>query len=150
MDLQYVIEQTVGYVTCTRLHFDYICTKNIHTYRICDSNAMSVYIMLYWMPSLCGCYSYGHWSVKFYHKTSLNKQFLFTFHKHTFGFFVVVVVVVGITSIGGMFCGFLGNHIDIAPNYAGTLMAITNTAATLPGIIMPIFVGTITHGNVMS
>lgn len=54
----------------------------------------------------------------------------------------------GITSIGGMFCGFLSNHIDIAPNYAGTLMAITNTAATLPGIIVPIFVGTITHGNV--
>lgn len=54
----------------------------------------------------------------------------------------------GITSIGGMFCGFLSNHIDIAPNYAGTLMAITNTAATLPGIIMPIFVGAITHGNV--
>lgn len=45
----------------------------------------------------------------------------------------------GITSIGGMFCGFLSNHIDIAPNYAGTLMAITNTVATLPGIIMPIF-----------
>lgn len=44
--------------------------------------------------------------------------------------------------------GFLSNHIDIAPNYAGTLMAITNTAATLPGIIMPIFVGAITHGNV--
>lgn len=30
----------------------------------------------------------------------------------------------------------------------GTLMALTNTAATLPGIIVPIFVGTITHGNV--
>lgn len=56
-------------------------------------------------------------------------------------------MTVGITSIGGMFCGFLSNHIDIAPNYAGTLMAITNTAATLPGIIVPIFVGQITHGN---
>lgn len=53
-----------------------------------------------------------------------------------------------ITSIGGMFCGFLSNHIDIAPNYAGTLIAITNTFATLPGIIMPIFVGAVTHGNV--
>lgn len=47
-----------------------------------------------------------------------------------------------------MFCGFLSNHIDIAPSYAGTLMALTNTAATLPGIIVPIFVGGITHGNV--
>lgn len=60
----------------------------------------------------------------------------------------VLLIGTGVTSIGGMFCGFLSNHIDIAPNYAGTLMAITNTAATLPGIIMPIFVGTITHGNV--
>lgn len=47
-----------------------------------------------------------------------------------------------------MFCGFLANHIDIAPSYAGTLMALTNTAATLPGILVPIFVGKITDGNV--
>lgn len=57
------------------------------------------------------------------------------------------IMGLGITSIGGMFCGFLSNHIDIAPNYAGTLMAITNTMATLPGIIMPIFVGAVTDGN---
>lgn len=31
----------------------------------------------------------------------------------------VVLMGVGITSIGGMFCGFLSNHIDLAPNYAG-------------------------------
>lgn len=30
----------------------------------------------------------------------------------------------------------------------GTLMAITNTMATIPGIIVPIFVGQLTHGNV--
>lgn len=50
--------------------------------------------------------------------------------------------------MGGMFSGFLSNHIDIAPNYAGTLVALTNTVATLPGIIVPIFVGFITKGNV--
>lgn len=60
----------------------------------------------------------------------------------------VALMGLGITAIGGMFCGFLGNHIDIAPNFAGTLMALTNTAATLPGIIVPVFVGQITHGNV--
>lgn len=59
------------------------------------------------------------------------------------------LIITAITSIGGMFCGFLSNHIDLAPNYAGTLMAITNTAATVPGIIVPIFVGEITHGNVI-
>ncbi|XP_050084225.1 sialin isoform X1 [Anopheles aquasalis] len=59
----------------------------------------------------------------------------------------VTLMTIGITAIGGMFCGLLSNHIDIAPNYAGTLMAITNSAATLSGIIVPIFVGQITHGN---
>ena len=31
--------------------------------------------------------------------------------------------------------GFFVNHMDIAPRSAGTLMGITNTAATIPGII---------------
>jgi ACS family sodium-dependent inorganic phosphate cotransporter len=31
--------------------------------------------------------------------------------------------------------GFFVNHLDIAPRSAGTLMGITNTAATIPGII---------------
>ncbi|KAI8439222.1 hypothetical protein MSG28_013063 [Choristoneura fumiferana] len=59
----------------------------------------------------------------------------------------VALMAVGVTCIGGMFCGFLSNHIDIAPNYAGTLMAITNTVATIPGIVVPIFVGVLTDGN---
>ncbi|XP_072944996.1 sialin [Epargyreus clarus] len=59
----------------------------------------------------------------------------------------VALTALGVTGIGGMFCGFLSNHIDIAPNFAGTLMAITNTVATIPGIVVPIFVGVLTHGN---
>lgn len=55
---------------------------------------------------------------------------------------------VGIVAMGAMFSGFLSNHIDIAPNFAGTLVALTNTAATLPGIVVPLFVGFVTHGNV--
>ena len=31
--------------------------------------------------------------------------------------------------------GFSVNHMDVAPKYAGTLMGITNTAGTIPGII---------------
>ncbi|KAM8717251.1 hypothetical protein ACLKA7_004023 [Drosophila subpalustris] len=59
----------------------------------------------------------------------------------------VSIMSVGIVAMGAMFSGFLSNHIDIAPNFAGTLVALTNTAATLPGIIVPIFVGFVTHGN---
>ncbi|KAJ6648408.1 Sialin [Pseudolycoriella hygida] len=62
-------------------------------------------------------------------------------------YLAVVIMGIAITSIGGMFCGFLSNHIDIAPNFAGTLMALTNTAATIGGIFVPIFVGAVTHGN---
>lgn len=60
----------------------------------------------------------------------------------------VAFMTIAITSIGGIFCGFLSNHIDIAPNYAGTLMAITNTVATIPGIVVPIVVGQLTHSDV--
>ncbi|XP_068140432.1 sialin-like [Drosophila tropicalis] len=59
----------------------------------------------------------------------------------------VTVMSVGIVAMGAMFSGFLSNHIDIAPNFAGTLVALTNTAATLPGIVVPLFVGFVTHGN---
>jgi ACS family sodium-dependent inorganic phosphate cotransporter len=31
--------------------------------------------------------------------------------------------------------GFAVNHMDIAPKYAGTMMGITNTAGTIPGVI---------------
>ena len=50
--------------------------------------------------------------------------------------------------MGGMYSGYLANHIDIAPSFAGTLMGITNTFATVPGIVVPSFVGYITYGNV--
>lgn len=60
----------------------------------------------------------------------------------------MVLMTLAVTSVGGMFSGFLSNHIDIAPNFAGTLMAITNTVATIPGIVVPIFVGKLTESDV--
>ncbi|XP_024941551.1 putative inorganic phosphate cotransporter isoform X2 [Cephus cinctus] len=59
----------------------------------------------------------------------------------------VVLMTIGVTCIGGMYCGFLANHIDIGSNFAGTLVAITNTFGTIPGFVVPIFVGQLTHGN---
>lgn len=56
----------------------------------------------------------------------------------------VFIAGIGVTSIGAMFSGFLSNHIDIAPNFAGILMAVTNTMATIPGITVPLFVGQLT------
>ncbi|KAL9962789.1 hypothetical protein ACROYT_G031929 [Oculina patagonica] len=41
------------------------------------------------------------------------------------------------------------NHLDIAPRYAGVLMGITNTAATIPGIVGPYVAGYLTDNEVM-
>lgn len=38
-------------------------------------------------------------------------------------------------------CPFQVNHIDIAPNFAGTLMGITNGVANIMSIIAPLLVG---------
>ena len=34
--------------------------------------------------------------------------------------------------------GFMINHIDLAPRFAGVLMGITNTFGTIPGIVAPV------------
>ncbi|XP_071452001.1 putative inorganic phosphate cotransporter isoform X2 [Hetaerina americana] len=59
----------------------------------------------------------------------------------------VAFMTIAVMCIGAMFSGYLANHIDIAPNFAGTLMAMTNTIATIPGFVVPVFVGQLTHGN---
>lgn len=47
----------------------------------------------------------------------------------------IAIMVLG-NSIGAAVTGgFAGNHMDVAPRYAGTLMGLTNTAGTIPGII---------------
>jgi MFS transporter, ACS family, solute carrier family 17 (sodium-dependent inorganic phosphate cotransporter), other len=45
---------------------------------------------------------------------------------------LVTISIFG-TALGGG--GFFVNHFDIAPRYAGILMGISNTAATIPGIV---------------
>ncbi len=57
-------------------------------------------------------------------------------------------MVVATTSYSSMFAGVFSNHTDIAPNYAGILMGITNMAATIPGFVVPAMVGLLTHGQV--
>ncbi len=43
--------------------------------------------------------------------------------------------------------GYMSNHIDIAPKYAGILFGVSNTFATLPGIFGPLLTGTILQGH---
>ncbi len=46
---------------------------------------------------------------------------------------VLVTISIGGTALGSG--GFVVNHFDVAPRYAGILMGISNTAATVPGIV---------------
>lgn len=55
-------------------------------------------------------------------------------------------VCVGCNS--AVYSGFQGNHMEIAPNYAGTLMGITNMVGNFAGFITPYVAGSIVQGNV--
>jgi ACS family sodium-dependent inorganic phosphate cotransporter len=68
---------------------------------------------------------------------------------------IFLLLLIGVKSAGlamtymtlSFVCGAFGlaafgvNHLDIGPRYAGVLMGITNTAATIPGIFGPLAVG---------
>jgi ACS family sodium-dependent inorganic phosphate cotransporter len=47
----------------------------------------------------------------------------------------VLLMCGALGALGFTWSGFLPNHLDIAPRFAGVLMGITNTAGTVPGII---------------
>ncbi|KAK5646080.1 hypothetical protein RI129_004544 [Pyrocoelia pectoralis] len=52
------------------------------------------------------------------------------------------ICVSGAVGIGGfVWAGFGVNHLDIAPQHASVLMGISNTFATIPGIVSPIISG---------
>ena len=55
-------------------------------------------------------------------------------------------MIVATCFYGSMFAGVFSNHTDIASNYAGLLMGITNMCATIPGFAVPALVGGLTHG----
>ncbi|KAK4310985.1 hypothetical protein Pmani_017479 [Petrolisthes manimaculis] len=57
----------------------------------------------------------------------------------------VLCVSVGIS--GSANCGFMCSHQDIAPNFAGTLLGLTNTLGSFAGILAPIITGNITENN---
>ncbi|XP_070969973.1 sialin-like [Oncorhynchus clarkii lewisi] len=57
--------------------------------------------------------------------------------------FLTLSTTVGGTSAAGVFI----NQIDIAPRYAGVLLGITNTFATIPGVVAPIITGYLTKDH---
>ncbi|CAG2193628.1 SLC17A5 [Mytilus edulis] len=57
----------------------------------------------------------------------------------------IVLVILAVSSAGFQYSGWVVNHIDIAPSYAGILLGISNSLASTTGIISPIIVGAITE-----
>lgn len=58
------------------------------------------------------------------------------------------LLIVSIVISGAIFVGHLTNQNDLAPNYAGILMGITNTPGTISAFILPALVGALTEGGV--
>lgn len=55
----------------------------------------------------------------------------------------IVCLTIAVGLGGFAWGGFSVNHLDIAPQYASILMGISNTFATIPGIVSPALTGVI-------
>ena len=58
----------------------------------------------------------------------------------------LLCITVGFNGLN--YCGFNANHIDIASNFSGTLMGITNMASNFMGFLAPMAVSAIVEGHV--
>ena len=59
----------------------------------------------------------------------------------------VFLLTIAIGLNAGTFCGYLLNHLDLSPNFSGTLMGITNSLSNVMSILGPLAVGFIVHGG---
>lgn len=59
----------------------------------------------------------------------------------------VAVFTVALTINGGITAGYLGNGLDIAPNFSGTIFGIANTFSSIGGFLSSFMVGSITYQN---
>ena len=66
--------------------------------------------------------------------------------ENAIGAMVLLCIAVGFK--GGMYAGFVVNHIDLSPVHSGVLMAIANFLASLNSIMGPLVVGWIVTDQV--
>lgn len=57
----------------------------------------------------------------------------------------VALLTIAVSVSGATNVGYLVNHMDLSPNFAGTLMGITNSIGNIMSIIAPIIVGEIVY-----
>ena len=56
----------------------------------------------------------------------------------------VTLLVLGVSLTGAQYSGWVVNHMDIAPAFAGILFGISNSIAAVTGFLSPVIVGVIT------
>ncbi|XP_038051386.1 sialin-like [Patiria miniata] len=59
----------------------------------------------------------------------------------------IVFLTLSVGCCGIAVSGFNVNHLDLAPDYAGLLMGITNMVGTVPGFLGPLLVGEVTENQ---
>ena len=57
----------------------------------------------------------------------------------------VAIFTLALTLNGAVTAGYLGNGLDIAPNFSGTIFGIANTLSSLGGFLSTFMVGSITN-----
>lgn len=59
----------------------------------------------------------------------------------------VAIFTAALTVNGAVVAGYLGNGLDIAPNFSGTIFGLANTLSSLGGYLSAMMVGMITYHN---
>lgn len=59
---------------------------------------------------------------------------------------ICITIAVGFGAFA--WSGFAVNHLDLSPKYASILMGISNTFATIPGIVSPLLTGVLVKNGV--
>lgn len=62
--------------------------------------------------------------------------------------FAVIIFTLQLLFNGAVTAGYLGNGLDIAPNFSGTIFGMANTLSSLGGFLSAYMVGTLTKVDV--
>lgn len=84
--------------------------------------------------------SIAHWG------GALALASLYLFDTSIIGALLLLTAALSLNS--GIFTGFFTNHMELAPNFAGTLLGITNSISNITSILGPLLVGFIVTDNV--
>ena len=60
----------------------------------------------------------------------------------------IALLTLAITMQGALYTGFFVNPLDIASNFSGTILGITNAFGTIPGWLAPLIAGALTQKSV--